>query len=98
MTPPASVNVLGREFALVPVDGMVEAQQAVGNCNSFQHLIQYEPNQSPIELRDTVLHELIHATDYLMKAGMTERQVTVIATGLTLVFKDNPALVAFLTS
>lgn len=93
---PASVRILGRTYTLRPDPKLIEEQGAYGLHYETQRLIEYDPGVSEIDLKDTVLHELIHGLDCLHKLGLTEHQVTLLATGLTAMLDDNPDLSKFL--
>ena len=46
-------------------------------------------------VQDTLLHEIMHAVDEEFGGGMTEAQVSRLATGILCVMKDNPAIRKF---
>lgn len=95
---PSSVRLLGRQYTLKADDTLIESQGVYGLHYETRRLIEYDPGVSTIDLKDTVLHELIHGLDCLHKLDLTEHQVTLLATGLTAMFADNPDLSKFLLS
>jgi hypothetical protein len=52
--------------------------------------------QHPLEERDTLLHEFIHVVDEVMKVGLSEKQVTILAHGLAGIFQDNPKFAQYI--
>jgi DNA gyrase inhibitor GyrI len=47
-------------------------------------------------MQDTLLHETIHAIDETLITGMTEQQVSNIASVLLAVLKDNPEFTSWI--
>lgn len=98
---PTKLKVNGRKFK-VKFRAAVRMPEALGLFHSTKHLIEIREDQSPVELRDTVLHELLHAL--LHSQGreyggeVEEVYVRAIATGLIGVLRDNPELVQWLTT
>lgn len=93
LTCPNSVRVLGRTYRISFED---LHGHAFGFCQPNQQVILIQPGMIEDEEKDTVLHEVIHAVDYLMQLGLTEDQVRSTATGLYAVMKDNPKLATYL--
>ena len=74
--------------------------QLSGNFDPRYLTITVDPNQAPSQVRETLLHELLHACS--QEAGMDETQeeqtVNAQAPRLLAALRDNPDLVAWLTS
>lgn len=68
----------------------------VGECTFSTATIWVSPNQSIDHQRDTLLHEAMHAIEEELGAGMRERQIKLMATGILDLLRSNPALVAYL--
>jgi hypothetical protein len=86
-----TVKILGKTYALHVVD-KVDDQDSLGECNDVLQRILVKSGQKPDQAMDTVVHECVHAIDYQMHLGLTERQVHCVAAGLTAVFLENPNL------
>lgn len=95
--PPKSVRVLARDIALEAVPGLCEQRGVLGLCDVFNCRIVYDPGFGAVEVKDTLLHEVVHAVDILHNLGMTEEQVRGLATGLLAVLHDNPKFTQFIT-
>lgn len=91
---PASVRILGRTFEISkePLD-----EGLCGLCYPAGQRILVAPEQSPLEEVDTVLHESIHAVEYLLDLRMSEKQVRLLATALVGIFQDNPEFARYIT-
>lgn len=98
---PTTLRVNGRVIK-VKYRGARTMPNEAGLYHFSDGLIEIRKDQSPVELRDTVLHELLHSI--LHSQGreyggeVEEVYVRAIATGLIGVFRDNPRLVAWLTA
>lgn len=84
-----TLKIIGKTYSFAVVD-KVDDLDSLGECNDVLQRILVKAGQRPDQLMDTTLHEIVHAIDYQMHLGMTERQVHAIAAGLTAVFLDNP--------
>jgi hypothetical protein len=90
------LKILGKTYAVhfVPHDDL---PKDYGECNNEEQWIKVRTDTHPETQADTFLHEVIHAVDFAVNAGMTERQVHSIATGLLAVFLDNPEFSEWIT-
>ena len=92
---PASLRILGKTWI---VEKAPEDFTDSGSCNrDFQKIIVCT-SQPEDNVKDTLLHEVLHAVDYCMATKLTEDQVAALATGLLAVFLDNPTLMEFLNA
>jgi hypothetical protein len=95
---PSSVRVFGKdvtiEYATIETS---DEENISGDMSEEKLAIRVRPGQLPIEEMDTVLHETIHAVDYILDLGLTEHQVRMLGTGLVGLFQDNPGFAAFVT-
>lgn len=94
MNTPKRLDVLGKRWNVVQEkieDG------AYGMCKHSACRITLHPDQTEDNMRDSLLHEVIHALDVELYTHMGERRVRLMATGLLQVLRNNKALVAFLT-
>lgn len=96
MTPsPNTLKVNGRNITIK----YLKAERLPGACGLFKSqrsLIEISKDQEPQELRDTVLHEILHAILHTQGreygGELEEVYVRALATGLLGVFQDNPEL------
>ena len=92
---PGQLRILGKtwEVAEAPVDFTDS-----GSCSRDHQKIVVSTAQPLDNVKDTLLHEVLHAVDYCMATKLTEDQVAALATGLLVVFLDNPKLMEFLNA
>lgn len=92
---PTSLRILGKswEVAEAPTDFTDS-----GSCNRDYQKIVVSTTQPLDNVKDTLLHEVLHAVDYCMATKLTEDQVAALATGLLAVFLDNPTIMEFLNA
>lgn len=90
------IRILGRNYELKreALEGMA------GQCDRHSGIITISPNASQFDLKDVVLHEVMHAVLYQQGANhaypLEESFVRPLASGLTGVFQDNPKLARWL--
>lgn len=94
---PGKVRLVGKDYLLIENTSHLMRMGAFGTTSNLDATIDYSLDQSITQLRDTVLHEIIHAVDFSMYLGLEERQVHALAAGLLGVLRDNPQLTQFLT-
>ena len=98
MRAPASVRVLGRTYKVTCENEPTRA----GYCDNRAGVLNVMPDQDEFSLRDTLLHECMHALLYQQGSThaykLEEKFVRPLATGLMTLFQDNPALVKTLFS
>jgi hypothetical protein len=99
MKRPSSVRILGRTYKIAYVPLCPFEGQPYGNCDNPNLTINILEGQKPIEERDTLLHEAMHALFYHMciHLGDEEGIVRPTATGLIAVFQDNPEFAKYIT-
>jgi len=90
---PVSVRIFGKRWDIE----VRKDQDDFGQCHFDDTKITYKPGQSLENLRDTLLHEIIHGISNEMKDGVNEKQTATLACGILCVLRDNPGLVRFLT-
>lgn len=95
MRRPLSVRVNGRDYKIrrLPIEDS-------GECDYNKAVITASSHLDPFDLRDAVLHEVMHAVLYQQgreNAGPVEElYVRALATGIVGVFQDNPQFAAWL--
>lgn len=92
---PGTLRILGKtwEISEAPTDFTDS-----GSCNRDYQKIVVVTSQPEENIKDTLLHEVLHAVDYCMATKLTEDQVAALATGLLAVFLDNPTFLEFLNA
>jgi len=104
MKRPARLSILGKPYKVefVPIDhrGLYDNAEdndpGMGRTSPENQEIFIRTGQPLESEQDTVLHEVIHAVDETLGLQLNEYQVTVLATGLLAVLKDNPGLRTYL--
>lgn len=96
-TRPEKLRILGRDFKIAYETNA----SLLGECEADRQQITIRDGQVPIEEADTLVHESFHAIWYLMDIGQTsdmeEHVVRKLATGFTLLLKENPELLKYLS-
>lgn len=93
---PNKIKILHKEFNLRQRD----FKESFGNARLAEiDFMANEINYLPIdnsEVVDSIIHEVLHGLCHMFQAGLEpdveERVVSVLATGLTTVMRDNPDL------
>jgi Zn-dependent peptidase ImmA (M78 family) len=89
---PDSVYVMGHKYDIVemPNDNFID-DEAYGHCNLNRRVITIYTNVHPTIIRDTLLHEILHACWHMLSLNKTEEEekaVNSIATALIGVIDD----------
>jgi hypothetical protein len=87
-TPVPTVRIIGKSYKLLEVEGL----DVFGLCEDDKQQISVRKDMPIESWADTVIHECIHAVDFNLKLGLTERQVHCIGSGLWALLADNPEL------
>lgn len=85
-----SLRILGKKYAIHFVEKVNDKEDLLGICDDQKQEIKIALYQPKDAMKDTLLHEIIHAVDYQMQLGLKERQVHCLAAGIVAVFLDNP--------
>ena len=107
MRPPKSVKVIGKVYTITPSETLEADAGALGITHADKCAIYYIKSQDPQALRDTVLHEVLHAV--FAEAGIAaelgeidkeleEKVVRRAATVLLDTMRSSKGFVDFLTS
>jgi hypothetical protein len=101
MKRPTAVRVFGRNYTITYVPAPSYGKVPLGNCENDKLNINITDGQHPIEERDTVLHEVIHAIFYTIQIPLKdegeEGVVRPLATALLGVFQDKPEFAKYIT-
>lgn len=95
---PSVIKVGHIDFSIVLVPGA--DIDAYGDCNLDEQRIRIDKDLKPHTMVETVLHEVCHACwpQHLRTAGGTEEAViTALSPNLLQVWRDNKALVQWIT-
>jgi Zn-dependent peptidase ImmA (M78 family) len=92
-----TVRISHYDFKIERIKGKtMVASEVYGLCVKDKQIIYIDTSATPAVQKDTLLHEILHAiwwTGYLEDDDKEERVVSVTATGLMQVLRDNPWLV-----
>tara|TARA_R100000329_G_C7584441_1_gene207153 strand:- start:358 stop:663 length:306 start_codon:yes stop_codon:yes gene_type:complete len=94
---PKHVEIIGHKYSVVISTEMSEDE--LGRCDYNNQKILISKYQASDTMRDTFLHEIIHAVHWLMGLGdnSTEEEFTArTTTGLRSVMLQNPEVVNYL--
>jgi len=99
--PFSTVQIGALDWCLDVDDRTADEEEAYGVTIGTKSTIRVSPNLPKWKLKDTVLHEIIHAINLTFlppkdKGVMSEAQVKFMAVALTTVFRANPALARWL--
>ena len=104
MIPPSKIKVGSSVYSCEIVDEFPRSEDYDGHygmTNVVTERILVSANQSEGQLKDTVLHEALHAiinrSGWRPSDNDEEKLVATISPWLLLVLQDNPKLVAYLT-
>lgn len=70
----------------------IEGREHAGTCDFQQHRIRIKREMPPDRRREVFFHEALHAIDDVLWNGLTEKQITRLARGLTAFLLDNGLL------
>jgi hypothetical protein len=84
MTIPKRLKILGKYFSVT----LTEAGD-YGSCDIEKCEITVRSTQNPQQMKDTLLHETIHAISDMLDLKYTEKQVHLGATGIYALLHDN---------
>lgn len=104
---PKSVKVLGKKYKVVVAEPEVKVNGAdklldssnflYGRCNSRDCTITLNADQDVEQMKDTLVHEMLHAYDYSLQLDLTEHQVRRLAVCVMSMLADNPEVAKLLT-
>jgi hypothetical protein len=88
---PASFRLLGKQWKV-----LLKTLEEYGTCEAAKLRIELGNTQPVGHLRDTFLHETVHAIDIETQLNMSEKQVRVLSTVLLAWMRENPTVVGWL--
>lgn len=94
MKRPTKLRLLGKNWTIRY--GSTKNKDEMGECLSETQAITIKEGLKPEQERSTVLHECLHAIDFSLGLGLTERQVMGLEAGLYDLCNSNPQFFSFL--
>jgi hypothetical protein len=92
--PQEEVKICGEIYRIV-VKPELEMNNNLGLCHADRQEIWVNQKNTEQSNVNVLLHECVHAIDYLYDLDMSERQVNVISNALIAFGKDNPELMHY---
>jgi hypothetical protein len=89
--PPPIIRVLGVDL-LVREGTKEEMRDEAGILYPMQGMILYDEDQGDDELRDTILHELIHFVEYKLGFKLKHELIQILAAVFAAILSDNEEL------
>lgn len=101
MKPPSRITVVGHEYRLAPSLkpdlGVGDGTELAGHWDGSSSLITLAQSLSASVMRETVLHEVLHAlARYTNTAGLNERTISQVCPSLLDTLRRNRKLTEFL--
>lgn len=96
--PPGTIRIIGKYYTVTvdTINSDLVSNNQLGQARNAQCKLLLDSNQDQQQMRDTLLHEVIHAIDYSLNLRMKERQVHALAAGLLATLRENPDFVRWL--
>lgn len=94
---PEQIRILGKRFRVRLLAERDMPRDMMGQVDCLRQEILLRSDVAFDEQADTLMHEVIHAIDYVLSLGLKEEQVHRLAAGICAVLADNGQLTAWLT-
>lgn len=94
---PAVLSIIGLNielFARGEEDSSLDGK--MGYCDYKRNQIVLSNESSPTQMRETAVHEVLHAVDHAVQGDLSEKEVHRLARALYAVLHDNPEFVYWL--
>ena len=95
---PDEIDILGKPWQLINSNKYCKRHGVYGLTDDSECRIYYSTRTTPSQIRDTVLHEVIHALDLSLHLELSEQQVHAIAASLFGTFMNNTEFTQWLLS
>lgn len=99
---PKEIRILGKDWTIEHVDDLINDKGSYGRCSVGHAKIQYttkdgegKPLNIPM-IKDTIIHEIVHAITETTGMGLKERQVLGLGGGIYALIAENPELIMWL--
>jgi len=99
---PTRLRILGKDWRVSHEPDLIAQKQSYGRCQIARATIQYttvDDEGGPWDeamIRDTVLHEAVHAISESLGLDLRERQVLALGASLLALLRENPDFVRWL--
>jgi hypothetical protein len=92
--PPPFIKLFGITYTIREAQGCELSEGMAAGCYPTSALIIYDPDCDDEELRDTILHEILHIIDFKMngKFKVKDSVICQFAAGVTHALRDNKHL------
>lgn len=95
--PPALLRIVGLDtLLLVRGEEDTYLSDKMGYCDFRQSRIVLSQGNSPTSMRETAVHEVLHAVDHAVQSGLSEQDVHRLGRALYAVLRDNPEFTRWL--
>lgn len=82
------------DFRLVPT--LPKSDEAHGMFEESKQLISIDSTQHPYQIRQTLIHELLHGGESCCNFKLKETEIDALAYYLLFILRNNPKLIDFL--
>ena len=80
--PPLSLTILGKPYSVRFTTGELSGEAILGSANRTKATIVLRNDIAPAQIRETLLHEVIHMIDQELLLGLEEADVCRLSVGL----------------
>lgn len=87
-----TIRVAHADVKVVWNGPLLRREGLLGQTDYTKGEITLDPDLNGPKARITMVHEMVHMMDEAFQLGMEEREVTLLANALVMLFRDNPWL------
>lgn len=85
----SKVRILGKTYTIGQLPESV-GDNEFGQANYLRQSIHYNERLAIDEMKDTIIHEMVHCIDHAVCTNLTEAQVHALSSGFYALLRDNP--------
>lgn len=99
---PKKIRVMGKDWTIEHDENLIPEKESYGRCYVGHAKVVYTTvdgdgaTLNAAMVKDTIIHELVHAIEETAGLGLKERQVLGLGGGLYALIKENPGLILWL--
>ena len=99
---PKKIRVMGKQWSIEHDENLIPEKESYGRCYVGHAKIAYTTVDGDGEalsvpmVKDTIIHEIVHAIEETAGIQLKERQVLGLGGGLYALIKENPGLILWL--
>ena len=99
---PKKIRILGKDWTVEHDENLIPEKASDGRCYIGHAKIAYTTVDdegkplNPAMVKDTVIHEIVHAIEETAGISLKERQVLGLGGGLYALIKENPGLILWI--